>query len=222
MNQKIVFSWSSGKDSASAFYEMQKVKNYQILSLLTTVTQDYERVSMHGTREVLLDKQAASLGITLHKVFISKERSNIEYEEKMRNALLSIKSEGVESIGFGDILLEDLKKYREDKLSQIGMKAIFPLWKKDTGKLASRFIDLGFRAVVTCIDSKVLKKDFVGRDFDKDFLADLPSGVDPCGENGEFHSFVHDGPIFREPILYKKGEIVLRDKRFYYCDLLAA
>ena len=222
MKEKVLFSWSGGKDSALAFYEMKKNKNYETLALLTTVTEDYGRISMHGVREELLKKQAVSLGTRLYKVLISKNGSNQEYEEKMRSALEKFKSDGVESVGFGDIFLEELKKYREDKLFQVGMKGLFPIWKKDTSELASRFIDLGFKAVITCVDSKVIGKEFVGREFDRKFLSELPVGIDPCGERGEFHSFVYDGPIFREPVLCKKGEIVLRDERFWYCDLLDA
>ncbi len=222
MKEKILFSWSGGKDSAFAFYEMQKNKNYETLALLTTVTEDYGRISMHGVREELLTKQAISLGVELYKVLISKNGSNQEYEEKMRSALEKFKSEGVESVGFGDIFLEELKKYREDKLFQVGMKGLFPIWKKDTSELASRFIDLGFKTVITCVDSKVIGKEFVGREFDRKVLSELPVGIDPCGERGEFHSFVYDGPIFREPVSCKKGEIVLRDERFWYCDLLDA
>jgi uncharacterized protein (TIGR00290 family) len=175
---------------------------------------------MHGTREVLLEKQADSLGIRLCKVFISKSKSNLEYEQKMKDALFGFKSKGVDQVAFGDIFLEDLKKYRKDRLGQIGMKAVFPLWKQDTLKLAYKFINLGFKAIITCVDSKVLDGKFAGRSFDQDFLAELPAGIDPCGENGEFHSFVYDGPIFRKEVLFKKGQVVFRDERFYYCDLL--
>ena len=219
MNEKVLFSWSTGKDSALAFYQMQKSKNYRISALLTTVTKGYGRISMHGVREELLTKQADSLGVKLYKVFISKNKSGQEYEEKMRDALLELKSKGIGFVGFGDIYLEDLKKYRQDRLSEVGMKAIFPLWKKNTAQLANRVIDSGFKAIVTCVDSKYLGREFAGRNFDKKFLANLPKEVDPCGENGEFHSFVYDGPIFKKPILYKKGEVILREKRFYYCDL---
>jgi len=222
MKEKILFSWSGGKDSAIALYHVKKSKSFEILSLLTTVTEDYARVSMHGIRKELLQSQANSLELPLSQVLISKDRSNQEYESKMRDILAKYQNRGVSLVVFGDIFLEDTRKYREDKLSEIGMKGIFPLWKKDTKELAHSFIDLGFKAVISCIDSKVLGKEFVGKDFDKEFLSKLPGSVDPCGENGEFHSFVYDGPIFKEKIPHKLGEVVLRDERFYYCDLIPA
>jgi len=218
--EKALFSWSGGKDSALAFYEIQQGKNYEILALLTTITEDYDRVSMHGLRRILLEQQANSLGIPLEKVFISKDASNEEYESKIKEALLKYKNAGVQSVVFGDIFLQDVRKYREENLARIGMKGVFPIWRRNTTALSHTFIDLRFKAITICADSNVLDKRFAARDFDKQFLSELPPTVDPCGENGEFHSFVYDGPIFRENILFKKGEIVLRDNRFYYCDLI--
>jgi uncharacterized protein (TIGR00290 family) len=220
MAEKIIFTWSGGKDSAMALYELQRTHSYEVSALLTTITEDYERISMHGVRRILLERQAESLGLPLEKVFISKNASNEEYESKMREALTKYRASGVSSVIFGDIFLEDLRKYREDKLSKVDMKGIFPIWKRDTTELAHTFIDLGFKAVVTCVDSNILDKKFVGRVFDGQFLSELPSTVDPCGENGEFHSFVYDGPIFRERIAFRVGDIVLRDNRFYFCDLI--
>jgi uncharacterized protein (TIGR00290 family) len=220
LNTKVIFSWSGGKDSALALYELRKNKDCEIQALLTTITEGYDRASMHGVRRALVEEQARSLGLPLEKVFIAKHSSNDDYESKMRHVLEKNLALDISSVAFGDIFLEDLRKYREDKLSVIGMKAIFPIWKKDTSVLARLFIELGFKAIVTCVDSNVLDKMFVGRVFDEQFISDLPSSVDPCGENGEFHSFVYDGPIFRHSVPFKKGEIVLRDKRFYYCDLL--
>ena len=222
MAENIIFTWSGGKDSTMALYELQKNNNYKVSALLTTVTAGYNRISMHGTHNTLLDTQSKSLNIPLKEVYISKNSSNKEYETKMENILIIYRNQGISSVAFGDIFLEDLRRYREEKLSKIGLKAIFPLWKIDTAELAQRFIALGFKAIITCIDSKRLNKTFVGRIFDKHFLSDLPSNVDPCGENGEFHSFVFSGPIFRKEISYKIGKIVLRDERFYYCDLLPA
>lgn len=222
MKEKILFCWSGGKDSALAFYEAQKSGNYDIFTLLTTVTKGYDRVSMHGVREELLQSQVASIGVNLIKVFISKKSSNQEYESRMRDVLQECKQKNTFRVAFGDIFLEDLRKYREDKLREVELEAIFPLWKISTKELAFRFVDLGFKAVISCVNSKVLGKEFVGKDFDKEFLSKLPRGVDPCGENGEFHSFVYDGPIFKEKIPYKLGEVVLRDERFYYCDLIPA
>ncbi len=220
MEQKVIFCWSGGKESAVALYEIQKSKNYRIISLLTTVTEDYDRVSMHGVRRILLQQQAESLCLPLDKIFISKSSSNEEYESKMQATLTEYLKSGIQSVVFGDIFLEDLKKYREQNLSKIGMRAIFPIWKRDTAKLSRKFIDLGFKAIITCVDSKLLDKEFVGREFDKHFLSQLPVEVDPCGENGEFHSFVYDGPIFKKRILCRRGEVILRDNRFYYCDLM--
>jgi len=220
MIEKILFTWSGGKDSAMALYELLKSKSYDIPALISVITEDYNRVSMHGVRRVLLEQQVASLGLYLEEIYISKDSPNDEYEQKMREVLLRYKSKDIVSIAFGDIFLENLKKYREDNLSKIGMKGIFPIWKRDTTELANAFIDLGFKAAVTCIDPKVLDRSFVGRIFDKQFLHDLPSNIDPCGENGEFHSFVFAGPIFKNEILFDFGEITLRENRFFYCDLL--
>jgi uncharacterized protein (TIGR00290 family) len=220
MKEKVIVAWSGGKDSALALYEILNAKSYEVLELLTTVTQDYDRISIHGVRRVLLEQQARSLGFPLEKMFVSKGVSDAEYERILLKALNRLRTNGVFFVVFGDIFLEDVRKYREGILSKVGMKGIFPLWKKDTRQLACTFIDLGFKAVITCVDSKSLGKDFVGREFDRQFLADLPSNVDPCGENGEFHSFVYDGPIFSEKIFFTKGEIVLRENRFYYCDLV--
>lgn len=220
MIERIAVSWSGGKDSALALYEIQKTGRYEILSLLTTVTEDYDRISMHGVRRILLEQQAESIGYSLEKVFISRNASNEEYEHKMREVLAKYLAAGVSSMVFGDVFLEDVRKYREDNLSKMGMKGIFPIWKRDTSELAHSFMDLGFKAVITCVDSKVLDRRFAGRAYDKRFLSELPDTVDPCGENGEFHSFVYDGPIFRERILYRKGDVVLRDDRFYFCDLI--
>lgn len=220
MTERILVAWSGGKDSAMALYELQKAGTYEISALLTTVTKDYDRISMHGVRRVLLEQQAVSLGYPLEQVLISKSASNEEYEAKMQGTLEECLRDGVSAAAFGDIFLEDLRKYREENLSRIGIKAVFPIWEKNTTELAHTFVSLGFKAVVTCVDSKVLDKGFVGRLFDEQFISELPSDVDPCGENGEFHSFVYDGPIFRESLSYKLGEVVLRDNRFYFCDLI--
>jgi uncharacterized protein (TIGR00290 family) len=220
MSEKVLFTWSGGKDSALALYELQKNHNYEILALLTTLTEDYDRISMHGVRRTLLEQQAESLGLPLEKIYITKDASNEEYETKMKNKLMEYKNQGVLSVVFGDIFLEDVRKYREENLSRIGMKGIYPLWRRDTTELAHRFMDLGFKAVITCIDSKALDKRFVGQSYDEQFLNELPPGVDPCGENGEFHTFVHEGPILRKKIAFTMGEAVLRDNRFYFCDLM--
>jgi len=220
MREKVIVAWSGGKDSALALYEILKSGGFDVDKLLTTVTQDYDRISIHGVRRVLLEQQANALGFPLEKMFISKGASDAEYESVLLKVLERQRDNGVSSVVFGDIFLEDVRKYREKLLMKVGMNGLFPLWKRDTKKLAQTFIDLGFKAVITSIDSNVLGKDFVGRDYDEKFLSDLPASVDPCGENGEFHSFVYDGPLFHESVLFKKGEIVLRENRFFYCDLI--
>ncbi len=220
MIKKALFAWSSGKDSAMALHELRSSGRYEVSALLSVITEGYDRISMHGVRRILLERQAESLGLSLEKIFISQNSSDKEYEEKMRKVLLNYKEKGVLDVVFGDIFLEDLRKYREDNLARVGMSGVFPIWKRDTAELANTFIDLGFKAVVTCVDTKVLNGSFAGRTFDKRFLHDLPSGVDPCGENGEFHSFVYGGPIFKDEVSLDKGDIVLRDNRFSYCDLV--
>jgi len=220
VKEKIIFTWSGGKDSAMALHELKRNAGYEIVALLTTITEDYDRISMHGVRRELLEAQAVSLGIRLEKVLISRQSSNEDYESRMRAALEQYKAKGVTSVAFGDIFLEELRRYREDNLAKIGMKGIFPLWKRRTSDLARDFIHAGFRAVITCVDSEALDKRFAGREFDKAFLSELPSGIDPCGENGEFHSFVYDGPVFKNWIRHTRGEMVLRDQRFWYLDLV--
>ena len=217
--EKVVLSWSSGKDSAMVLYEIQSRKEYEIAALLTTITEGYDRVSMHGVPRVLVEQQAKSLGLPLQKVFISKDSSNEEYEAKMKETLVRLKQDGVSLIVFGDIFLQDVKQYRENNLSKLGMKGIFPIWGRDTTELTKSFIALGFQAVITCVDTRVLDQRFVGRMVDESFLAQLPPNVDPGGENGEFHSFVFNGPIFREKVAYTPGKQVLRDS-FYFSDLL--
>ena len=218
--EKILVSWSGGKDSAFALYEILRTKRYDVSALLTTVTESYGRTSMHGVRQELAEKQAAAIGLPLEKVFICANSSNEEYENRMREVLERQKVQGVSSVAFGDIFLEDLRKYREEKLGQVKMRGIFPLWRRDTVELAREFISSAFKAVITCIDTTYLDKSFAGREYDELFLKDLPENVDQCGEKGEFHSFVYDGPIFNSSLSCKKGEVVLRDNHFYYCDLL--
>lgn len=223
MNEKkrILFAWSGGKDSAMALHKIQQEGCYEIAALLTTVTEDYDRISMHGVRRVLLEQQAESLGIPLEIVYLTKNSSNEEYDSRMRETLLQYKNKAdVSSVCFGDIFLEDIREYRENNLSKAGMDGIFPLWKRNTTELAHEFMKKGFKSIITCIDSNAIDKKFAGRKFDEDFLNELPEKVDPCGENGEFHSFVYDGPIFQKPIAVETGEIVLRHERFYFCDLL--
>ena len=218
--ENVIVSWSGGKDSAIALYEILKNENYRVSALLTTVTEDYDRISMHGVRRILLEQQVASLGFPLEKVFIAKNASNAEYESKMEQVLAKYREVGTTSVVFGDIFLEDLRKYREDKLATLDMRGIFPIWKRNTQELVHTFMALGFKAITTCIDTSMLDRQFVGRMIDEQFLSELPPTVDACGENGEYHSFVYDGPIFKERVPYILGEIILRENRFYYCDLM--
>jgi len=218
MPEKILFTWSGGKDSAMALWELQRADRC-IASLLTTLTAGYDRVSMHGVRTELLDRQARALSLPLEKVYIRQGAANEEYEARMADCLAAWSVRGVSAVAFGDIFLEDIRACREKNLAKAGMTALFPLWKQDTAELARRFVNLGFRAVITCVDSKHLDGAFAGRSYDEQFLADLPAAVDPCGENGEFHSFVYDGPNFRRPVAHRRGPVVLRDERFHFCDL---
>jgi uncharacterized protein (TIGR00290 family) len=221
MKDKIALCWSSGKDSAYALHVLRREGRYEVVSLLTTMTEGYDRVSMHGVRRELVLAQAAAAGLPLRIVWIPQQADNAIYEARMAEALAEFKSAGVGSIAFGDLFLEDLKKYREDKLAAAGMTAVFPIWKRDTRELARQMVAEGFRAVLTCVDTQKLDARFAGREYDLDLLADLPAGVDPCGENGEFHSFCCAGPIFSHPLDIRRGEVVLRDGRFNFCDVLA-
>jgi uncharacterized protein (TIGR00290 family) len=191
--QKVVVSWSGGKDSALALYEVLK-SGMDVQALLTTVTQEYDRVSIHGVRRVLLEQQAESVGFPVDEMILPKGAADEDYENEFLAIARSYRNRGVLGVIFGDIFLEDVRRFRDDLLSRIGMHGIYPLWKRDTRELADHFIDLGFKAVVTVVDSEKLGKEFPGREYDKKFLADLPASVDPCGENGEFHSFVYNGP----------------------------
>jgi uncharacterized protein (TIGR00290 family) len=219
MPENVIFCWSGGKDSALALYEIINSRQYNILTLLTTVTEDYDRISMHGVRRVLLEQQAMSLNLPLEIVYIPKDCTNEEYQNRMVQILEKYQRQGTSSVVFGDIFLEDVRKYREENLAKMDMKGIFPLWKKDSHRLTRKFIDSGFKAIVTCVDAKVLDGSFAGRIIDDDFIKDLPENIDPNGENGEFHSFVFDGPIFKEKIPFSLGEVVQRDS-LYFVDLL--
>jgi uncharacterized protein (TIGR00290 family) len=219
MAEPILFSWSGGKDSARALQEIAADDRLRVVSLLTTMSRDFQRVSMHGVRRALHEEQARALGLPLQWIEIPAPCSNAEYEYAMRDALAPWIERGVRAVAFGDIFLEDLRRYREEKLALAGLRGIYPLWKRDTRRLADEFVERGYRAVVTCIDPKVLDPSFAGREIDATFLADLPPSVDPCGENGEFHSFVFDGPGLARPVAYDLGERVLRDG-FWYCDLV--
>jgi uncharacterized protein (TIGR00290 family) len=217
----MLFCWSGGKDSAMALHTLLQHPDVRIAALLTTVTETYDRISMHGVRSELLVQQAQSIGLPLHEVRIPPQFVNPIYEARMEEALRIHYAEGVRTVAFGDIFLEDLRAYREKNLARIGMTAFFPIWKRDTRELIRSFHAAKFRAIAACIDPKALDRSFAGRELDESFFRDLPAGADPCGENGEFHTFVFDGPIFRHPIPVRAGEIVERDS-FIYCDLLPA
>src|SRR5215510_10273174 len=206
MKETVLVYWSGGKDSCLALYEILKAGELEVAALLTTITRDYDRISMHGVRRVLLQQQAESLGIPLHEVYISKAATNEEYESRMKEALIEYREQGVRSVVFGDLFLEDIKVYRDRFLSRLEMQGLYPVWKRDTGRFVREFIDLGFKARVTCVDAKRLDSSFAGRIIDDEFLNQLPPEVDPCGENGEFHTFVFAGPCFKDEIRLVTGE----------------
>jgi uncharacterized protein (TIGR00290 family) len=212
-------SWSGGKDSALALHALRNGAGPAPDALITTVTSDYARISMHGVRRELLLAQAEATALPLVEVEIPATCPNDVYEQRMGQALAEAPLRDADPIAFGDLFLEDIRAYREEWLAVVGKRAIFPLWGQDTGELARRFINDGFEAVLVCVDPRKLDGAFAGRAFDSDLLADIPAGVDPCGENGEFHTFVHAGPIFREPIACHVGETVERDG-FVFCDVL--
>src|SRR5580658_5615594 len=218
--KRILFCWSGGKDSAMALHSLLQRSDIRVVALLTTVTENYERISMHGVRRELLERQAQSIGLPLHEVRIPPQCVNPIYEARMEEALRTHLKNGVRRVAFGDIFLEDLRAYREKNLARIGMTALFPIWKRDTRELIRSFHANRFRAIAVCVDSKVLDPSFAGRELDESFFRDLPPHADPCGENGEFHTFVFDGPIFQSPIPVRTGEIVNRDG-FIFCDLMS-
>jgi len=222
MSIPVVMSWSGGKDSAMALYELCRTGEYDIVALLTSVSEEYRRISHHGVRETLLEQQADAIGIPLDKVYLPSTGShpctNETYEQIMRDVMARYNARGIEMVAFGDLFLEDLRAYRERNLAQANMRGLFPLWKRDTARLAREILALGFKSYLSCVEGRV-GPGFVGRPFDHDLLAALPAGTDPCGEYGEFHTYVYDGPIFRRPVAVGVGDIVIRDGR-YYADLL--
>lgn len=218
----LVLAWSGGKDSMLALDTLSAGDEYEVVALLTTVNRAHGRISMHGVRESLLDTQAAALDLPLDKMYLSEKPDNEEYAAAMRAQLQRHRRRGVAHVAFGDIFLEDIRAYRERQLADAAMQGVFPLWRQPTDALAARFIDRGFRAVLTCVDTQAISGDFAGREYDRELLKDLPPGCDPCGENGEFHTFVFAGPLLRAPVAIATGERVLRDARFQFCDLLPA
>src|SRR5437773_9706594 len=222
MAEPVLVAWSGGKDSALALQEVLRDERYRVVALVTTVTAEYERISMHGVRRGLLHQQAQALGLPLEEVLISPRASNEEYEGKMEAALAAARARfpGLDAVVFGDLFLADIRAYRERMLARIGMQGLFPLWLRDTRALAYDYVRLGYRDVLVCVDAAQLAGEFAGREFDADLLHELPSDVDPCGENGEFHTFVYAGPGLRVPVRHERGRRVVRDGRFVYCDLV--
>jgi uncharacterized protein (TIGR00290 family) len=237
---KAYLNWSSGKDAAFALYILRQKGDLKISKLVTTLNTEVDRISMHGVRRELLEEQARSLGIPVHQIPLGGNVSMATYNRIMQEQVELLKNEGYTQSIFGDIFLEDLKVYREEQLKKVGITAVFPLWKRDTCQLIEEFLKAGFKAITVCVNAKVLDESFCGRIIDRDFIDALPDGVDPCGENGEFHTFVFDGPIFKDPVKFEIGEKVQRtyqasekkedncfsdkektwDTSFWYCDLI--
>ena len=238
MKEKALFCWSGGKDSAMALNKVIQEGVYEVVALLTTLNLNFKRISMHGVREELLEQQVQAIGLPLLKVYVS-EGTNAEYEKAMEKLLLEQKAKGVTKVIFGDIFLEDLRAYREKNLGKVGLEAVFPLWNKSTKELINHFIANQFKTMVCCVNDAYLTEEHVGLEITKEFIEQLPSKVDPCGENGEFHTFCYDGPIFKTPVKFTLGEKVYRPleikrdggvdcpgatrtKGFWYCELLLA
>jgi len=225
-----VLNWSSGKDAALALHLLKQNSAYNITHLLTTINAEHDRIFMHGIREALLDTQAERIGLPIKKVKLPPSPDDTLYKNAMLTALEALKNEGVTAAAYGDIFLEDLKLYREAQLASIGIEGVFPLWKKDTRELVQLVEHTGIEAVIVCVSEKYLGKEFLGRKIDSAFLNDLPANVDPCGENGEFHSFVYNAPYFSSPIPVQQGETVYRsyapakedkwDSGFYFLDII--
>jgi uncharacterized protein (TIGR00290 family) len=222
--EPVALSWSGGKDSSLALAALRADERYDVVALLTSVTRGYDRISIHGVRRTLLVAQSKALGLPLYEVALEPSSSNEAYEAAFRTGVELLRADfpSLRTIAFGDLFLEDVRAYRERLLASIGVRGIFPLWGLDTGALARRFVSEGYRAHLVCVDTTQLGGEFAGRSFDASLLADLPETVDPCGERGEYHSFVSDGPVFAEPVPVVRGETVLRERRFAYCDLLEA
>lgn len=225
--QKTFFNWSSGKDAAFALHELLGNRNYAVEYLLTAVNPQHNRVRMHGVRRELLENQLQAIGIPSGTIELPETPSNNEYEARMGEKFTQLQAEGFTAAGYGDILLNELKAYREQQLRPHGMVPVFPLWGRDTRQLMIDFIGQGFRAVTVCVNAELLDRSFAGRIIDKQFLNDLPDGVDPAGENGEYHTFCFDGPVFKRPVRYETGDILRRpygkgeyETDFWFCDLV--
>ena len=216
-----MLSSSGGKDSVLALAALRADPAFDVVALLTSVTAGYDRISIHGVRRALLEAQARALRLPVHEIVLQPEGSNEAYDAAVELALMNLRRQypDVRRVAYGDLFLEDVRQYREDRLTRLGFEGLFPLWGRATDILAREFIDHGFEARLVCVDTTQLDASFAGRSFDADLLRDLPSSVDPCGERGEFHTFVTAGPGFSQPLSYTVGEVVLRDARFAYCDL---
>ncbi len=216
----VILAWSGGKDSTLALAALQAAPEWEPVGLLTTVTEEYDRISMHGVRTSLLHAQAAAAGLPLTVVTIPANATDDAYRERMGEEMLRTRRSGIYSVAFGDLFLDDVRAYRERMLAEVDMTAIFPLWRKPTSDLAREFLAAGFRAIVTCVDTEQIPASFAGREYDASMIDELPASADPCGENGEFHTFVYDGPTLASPVPCTRGERTLRAERFMYCDLL--
>jgi uncharacterized protein (TIGR00290 family) len=216
---RIAMSWSGGKDGAYALWRLQQEARHDVAALLTTVTEGYDRISMHGVRDALLQAQADALGLPLRRIPIPPGCPNDLYESRMEAAVRALQADGVEGVAFGDLFLQDIREYRERNCARIGIAPLFPIWQEPTQALARRMIAEGFRATLCCVDPRKVAPAFAGRDFDGALLDDLPGHVDPCGENGEFHTYVHDAPNMRAPIPFRMGEVVEREG-FVFADLI--
>ncbi len=221
--RQTILSWSGGKDSALALATLRADPAVEVVALLTSVTAGYDRVSIHGVRRALLEAQARSVGLPLHEIRLEPQCSNAAYDAAVEHSLaeLGARFPGARTIAYGDLFLDDVRRYREDRIGQLGFAVDFPIWGQPTEALARRFIADGFEARLVCVDTTQLEARFAGRAYDRTLLAELPPTVDPCGERGEFHTFVSSGPIFAAPVRYDVGETVLRDERFAYTDLVA-
>jgi len=221
---KTVLSWSSGKDAAWALHVLNETPGIEVVGLVTTINDTYDRVVMHGVRRALVEAQSSAAGLKLHKVLLPNRCPNEIYKRRMSDLVTSLREQGVEAMAFGDIFLEDVRAYREANLEGSGITPLFPIWQGDkvhSRTLAERMIDAGLRARIVCLDPRRLSRDFSGREFDRSLLADLPPDVDPCGENGEYHTIAYAGPMFDSPVELRLGETVSRDE-FVYCDILPA
>jgi uncharacterized protein (TIGR00290 family) len=221
VTKSVVLSWSGGKDSALALDALSRGPDVEVVGLITSITRDYDRISVHGVRRSMLQAQVERLGLPLFEISLMPACTNDAYEAAFHDALDGIRREmpGVTHIAFGDLFLADVRSYRERLLSGTGFQPLFPLWGLDTAVLAQRFVDDGFGAHLVCVDTTQLGADFAGRAFNHELLVDLPPSVDPCGERGEFHTFVWAGPPFKESVPYRLGAKILRDDRFMYCDV---